>query len=208
MSNLIIDVVPRIDTNFKMPNIESIPDNETCLTEQPEVISKKQKIMMDIGSCLTTYKYHIIVTVLCIIIIVLIYYLYKKYYCVQTDCNSETESNIDETPDDDNTSIKSIEESISDIDDAINKIINDNSNQQDDDKAEIDEKINNILNQTNDITANDDIDNQIINILNENKIDKVDNLIDNKINNIINSTIIEEEAEIPVIYDADNSLDE
>lgn len=183
-SNLIIDVVPRIDSTFKMPTIDPAPVVSIDTCAQPAV-SKKTKIMMDIVTFASTYKYHIVVVILCIVIITMLYYLYNKYYNTADECDSV--SSICES----DSSSKSLAESIKDIDEVINTIINqpiDVSESQ----SEIDQKIDDILKQTTTTVDADatDIDSKIISILNDNK--ETDSIHDD-INNILKTTIIEDD---------------
>jgi hypothetical protein len=231
-ANLIIDVVPRIDSKFKMPTIEPVVDtttNTSCVAETvtSQPISRKQKVMMDIGTFFSKHKYYITVVLLCIIVVGLLYYMYKTYYLPKKiDCDSvesvSTENNDDDLIETEDTQSKVLDNSILEIDEVINKIINQDQVDLTADisvsQSEIDKKIIGILHQdikqTESVTQNDNIDSKITNILNEDKLsshDQQTGFISNKINDIIKSTILEEEIENevnPIVYDADDSLDQ
>lgn len=200
MTDAIIDVVPRIHSDFIMPAIETVQASKPETTVTPP-ISKKEKIMFDIGNFFMKYKFYI--TLIIVFIIVLMY----TYYYLNNKKKKEKE------PPSEQPAIQALvhpelseeirsKESVqvpkeqyydTSIDERITKIIN-QPPVTDESISQIDDKISKIITQTELPNVFDThIDEQINNIL---KQDKNSSIIDKQINNLIKpenvSTFVDE----------------
>lgn len=204
MSDTIIDVVPRIHSDFVMPAVETIQPEVS--QSQPEVSqipkSTKKKIMVDIGNFFMKYKFYIVLIIVFIIVLMYTYYyintkrkrekqlLIKSQEDKQKMDNLLTgESNIDEIHSTTSNkkpvqhTVKQEEYYNADIDEHIDKIIN-NPSVSEETVTNIENKISSIIDQTeiSDDINDTHIDQQINKILQQ---DKSQTIVNQQINNLI-----------------------
>ena len=203
MSDTIIDVVPRIHSDFVMPAIETVAANPV---ETPVVVeSQRKKIMMDIGNFCMKYKVYIIIIIVAIIILMYVYYYFntkrkKQLADLANQIGNEENNHSAAKPVKQVKPIKIInkkedEEYDTSIDTHINKIIN----QPPVTEAEItniDDQINNIISQTEISDIYDShIDQKIDQILKNDDI-VTNNLLQPKVEPFVNENIVSSIEEI------------
>jgi large-conductance mechanosensitive channel len=188
MSDTIIDVVPRIHSDFVMPAVETIEQSSTIQPEVPK--STKKKIMVDLGNFFMKYKFYIVLIIVFIIVLMYTYYYIntKRKREKQLLINSQESKPKQQPQIDDQPSVQEIvkqeEYYNTDIDEHIDKIIN-NPSVSEETVTNIENKISSIIDQTeisdNGVNASH-IDQQINKILQQ---DKSQTIVNQQINNLL-----------------------